>query len=142
MWNIIKVANKDVSTTSLTSSCCSHFCLWTYSILYFNVYSFDFKWVNFIWNLCYSTLSTPEQSKVITLLSLLLTLNISHLLLLYLLLTLNMYLFSGLDLTFQWLRWIQVPFIYRKDFDQVKHFHEVACTATYLIYSKFLNWSV
>ena len=41
--------------------------------------------------------------------------------------------------------WIQVPFIYIKDFLEVKHLHEEACTAPCLIffkiYSKFLNWS-
>ena len=48
--------------------------------------------------MCYGTLFTPEQNEVIALLSLLLTLNVSHLLLVFRLLTLNMYLFSGFDL--------------------------------------------
>ena len=47
---------------------------------------------------CYDTLSTPEQKEVIALLSLLLTLNISSHLLLFLLLTLNTDLFFGFDL--------------------------------------------
>ena len=96
----------------------------------------------FAWNLCHGTLSTPEQSEIIPLLSLVLTLNIWHLVLVFLLLTLNMYLFSGFDLLiFQFvfrLRWIQVPFIYRKDFFKVKYLHEVACTAPCLIFFQSL----
>ena len=49
-------------------------------------------------NLCYSTLSTPEQNDVIALLSLFLILNISYLLLVVLLSTLNIHLFSEFDL--------------------------------------------
>ena len=52
----------------------------------------------FAWNLCHGTLSTSEQNEIIALLSLLLTLNIWHLVLVFLLLILNMYLFSGFDL--------------------------------------------
>ena len=36
------------------------------------------------------------------------------------------------------LRWIQVPFIYRKDFYEVKHLHEVAYTAPCLIFFRNL----
>ena len=36
------------------------------------------------------------------------------------------------------LRWIQVPFIYRKDFHEVKHLHEVTCTALCLIFFRNL----
>ena len=43
-------------------------------------------------------LCTPEENGVVALLSLLLTLNIQHLLPVFLLLNLNMYLFSGFDL--------------------------------------------
>ena len=43
------------------------------------------------------------------------------------------------------IRWTQIPFIYRKDFLEVKYLHEVACTAPCLIFfknfSKFQNWS-
>ena len=52
----------------------------------------------FAWNLRHATLSTSEQNEIIALLSLLLTLNIWHLVLVFLLLILNMYLFSGFDL--------------------------------------------
>ena len=52
----------------------------------------------FAWNLCHGTLSTPEQNEIIPLLSLVLVLNIWHLLLVFLLLTLNIYLFSVFDL--------------------------------------------
>ena len=45
-----------------------------------------------------STLSTLEENDVIVILSLLLTLNILHLLLVFLLLALNIHLFSGCDL--------------------------------------------
>ena len=36
------------------------------------------------------------------------------------------------------LRWIQVPFIYRKDFYEVKHLHEVACKAPCLFFFRNL----
>ena len=36
------------------------------------------------------------------------------------------------------LRWVQVPFIYRKDFYEVKHLHEVPCTAPCLIFFRNL----
>ena len=36
------------------------------------------------------------------------------------------------------LRWIQVPFIYRKDFYKVKYLHEVACIAPCLIFFRNL----
>ena len=36
------------------------------------------------------------------------------------------------------LRWIQVPFIYRKDFYKVKHLYEVACIAPCLIFFRNL----
>ena len=52
----------------------------------------------FTWNLCHGTLSTPEQNEIIAVLSLLLTLDKWHVVLLFLLLILNMYLFSGFDL--------------------------------------------
>ena len=48
-------------------------------------------------NLWHGTLFTLEQNDVIVLLSLLLTLDISHLLLKFVLLTLNINLFSGVD---------------------------------------------
>ena len=48
-------------------------------------------------NLCCGTLSVPGQNDVIALLSLLLTLNIANLPV-FLLLTLNIYLFSGFNL--------------------------------------------
>ena len=55
---------------------------------------------------------------------------------------LNMHLFSGFDLLiFQFvfrLRWIQVPFIYRKDFSKVKYLHKVVCTAPCLTFFKNL----
>ena len=49
-------------------------------------------------DLRHSTLSAPEQNDIIDLVSLLLTLNISYLILVFLLLTLNMHLFFGFDL--------------------------------------------
>ena len=52
----------------------------------------------FAWNLRHATLSTSEQNEIIALLSLLLTLNIWHLVLVFLLLILNMDLFSRFDL--------------------------------------------
>ena len=36
------------------------------------------------------------------------------------------------------LRWFQIPFIYRKDFYEVKHLHEVACKALCLIFFRNL----
>ena len=95
-------------------------------------------------NPCYITLSTPQQNEVIALLLLLLTLNISHFLLVFLRFTLNVYLKSVFDffyisIVFR-LGWIQVPVIYyRKDFYEVKHFHKVACTAPCLIFSKIIR---
>ena len=52
----------------------------------------------FAWNLRHATLSTSEQNEIIALLPLLLTLNIWHLVLVFLLLILNMDLFSRFDL--------------------------------------------
>ena len=49
-------------------------------------------------NLCHGPQSTPKQNEIIALLSLLLILNKWHLVLVFLLLNVNMYLFSGFDL--------------------------------------------
>ena len=49
-------------------------------------------------NLSHGTQSTPEHNDVITLLLLLSTLNVPHVLLVSLVLTLNMYLFSEFDI--------------------------------------------
>ena len=81
----------------------------------------------FVLNMCHDTQSTPKQNEIIALLSLLLILNKWHLALVFLLLNLNMYLFSGFDS-------IQVPFIYRKDFLEVKYLHEVAYTGPCLLF--------
>ena len=49
----------------------------------------------FTWNQCHGSLSTPDKNEIIALLSLMLTLNIWRLV--FLLLILDMYLFSGFD---------------------------------------------
>ena len=51
----------------------------------------------FVLNLFHRTQSTPKQNQIIALLSLLLILNKWNLVLVFLLLTLNKYLFSGFD---------------------------------------------
>ena len=52
----------------------------------------------FTWNLCHGILSTTEQNEIIALLLLLLILYTWDIVLVFLLLTLNMYLFSVFDL--------------------------------------------
>ena len=64
--------------------------------MYYIIYCW--LWILFTGNLRHSTLSSPEQSDVVSLLLLLLTLSISNVHLLFLLLTLSMYLFSWFDL--------------------------------------------
>ena len=81
-WNMFKIVNKDIRTTSLTS---------LIDIVNFEQVNVCVKPVS--WHY-----STPEQNEIITLLSLLLILNIWHLVLVFLLLTFNMYLFLGFDL--------------------------------------------
>ena len=85
----------------------------------------------FALNMCYGTQSTPKQNETISLLSFLLILNKWHLVLVFLLLTLNMYFCLNFDINMKYISIsiifrIKVLFIYRKDFLKVKYLHEVA----------------
>ena len=126
---MFKVVNKDVSTTAF----CWIYCwFWTYSTPYSSVYIIKFEQVNVylkpvLWHSIYTRAERDHPSTVVSV-------NFEYMVPCSSVSTVDyelVFIFLvwpfNISIAFR-LRWIQVPFIYRKDLYEVKHLHEVACT--------------
>ena len=130
---MFKSVNKNLKTILL------NLCyFWTYSTPYSKVYIINLEQVNVClklvsWHSIYTRVERDHRSTMVivnfenmTPCSSVSTVDFEHVFIFW------VWSFN-ISIVFR-LRWIQVPFIYRKDFFKVKYLREVACTAPCLIF--------
>ena len=139
---MFKVVNKNIGTTSLTTFPWIHRQLWTYSTPYSSVYIVKFEQVNVYlkpvsWQSIYTWLERDHRSTIVNvnfehMTPCVSTVDFGHVFIFW------VWCFNN-SIVFR-LRWIQISFIYGKDFLRVKYLHEVACISPWLIFfSKFIQ---
>ena len=126
-WNMFKFVNKDVSTKSFCWIYCWY---WTYSTPCSSVYTINFEQVNVClksmsWHSIYIRVEQDHSSTAVCV-------NFEHMAPSS---SVSIVEFEHLNISIVFrLRWIQVPFIYKENFCEIKHFHEVACTPSCLVF--------